>query len=72
MHPHSIYVLNIKNFLGFQKLKEDSEPVEKPNFLKRHSGQKSFSRNFLPKSRFNFGSNKYFSDLDILILFPPL
>jgi hypothetical protein len=23
MHPDSIYVLDIKNFLGFQKLKED-------------------------------------------------
>jgi len=28
MHPDSIYVLNIENFLGFQKLKEDSEAVE--------------------------------------------
>jgi hypothetical protein len=30
MHPDSIYVLDIKNFLGFQNLKEDSEAVEKP------------------------------------------
>jgi hypothetical protein len=30
MHPDSIYVWDIKNFLGFQNLKEDSEAVEKP------------------------------------------
>jgi hypothetical protein len=30
MHPDSIFVLNIKNFLGFQELKENSEAVEKP------------------------------------------
>jgi hypothetical protein len=31
MHPNSIYVLNIQNFLGFQKLKEDSSFLELGN-----------------------------------------
>jgi hypothetical protein len=37
-----------------------SESVEKPNFLKKHSGSKHFSGNFLAKDYFKFGSNKYF------------
>ncbi len=30
MHPDSTYDLNIENFFRFQKVKEDSEAVEKP------------------------------------------
>ena len=28
MHPESIYVLNIENFLGFQEVKEESNSIQ--------------------------------------------
>ena len=46
--------------VGKVQLDNCSEPIEKPSFLKKQSGSKHFSRNFLPKSYFQSGSNKYF------------
>jgi hypothetical protein len=57
--PVSIYKKHIETFSVIGKQRRYSEAFEKPSFLKKHSGSKHFSGNFLAKDYFKFGSNRY-------------